>query len=77
MEKRAEKSAARLLGKLNGSAFLSSKGDRERVLFLASERESEYIRHFKERANALEKSQALFFFRESSSRWRCEDWLFC
>ena len=53
MKKSAEKSAALWLESASGSAFFFSKGERERerVLFLASERER--VRHFEERANAL------------------------
>ena len=53
MEKSAEKSAALLLESASGSAFIFSKDERERerVRFLASERER--VRHFEERANAL------------------------
>ena len=51
MKNSAKKSAAHLLE--NGSAFFSSKGEREleRVLFLGSEHKREPVRHFKERAN--------------------------
>ena len=51
MKKTAEKSAALCLESASWSAFFFSIG--ERVLFLASEREHERVRHFEERANAL------------------------
>ena len=52
-EKSAETSAAPLPESASGSALIFSKceRERERVLFLASERER--VRHFEERANAL------------------------
>ena len=65
MEKRAEKSAARLLEKLNGSAFLSSKGDRERVLFFWQVIASASTSAILKSALMLWKNLRLSFFSEN------------
>ena len=53
MKKSSEKSAALWLESARGSAFIFSKGERER--------ERVRVRHFDERANALPEPRLLFF----------------